>query len=82
MEAGLICISTDCISGPRELIQNKENGYLFGVGDVEELASILKSCLSGQRIILGKKAKNSVKRLSLPLIFEKWVNLIEQVRNS
>ncbi len=74
MYAGLACISSDCVSGPRELIDDGENGYLFPVGDEKILAEKLDKLLSSEDFcdIMGNRAKNTVERLKLPVICEKW----------
>ena len=38
MAIGLPCISTDCKTGPRDLIENGDNGYLVEVGDADAMA--------------------------------------------
>ena len=47
MAVGLVCVSTDCKTGPRDLIKDGENGFLVPVGDegamtkkIEEVASL------------------------------------------
>lgn len=42
MAVGLVCISTDCKTGPRDLIKDGENGFLVPVGDVEAMAESIK----------------------------------------
>ena len=81
MYAGLGCISSDCVSGPRELINDGENGFLFPVGDEKILAEKLDLLLSSEDIcaIMGSRAKESVKRLELPVICEKWYNCLRGV---
>ena len=42
MAVGLVCVSTDCKTGPRDLIKDGENGFLVPVGDVEAMAESIK----------------------------------------
>ena len=81
MYAGLGCISSDCVSGPRELINDGENGFLFPVGNEKILAEKLNLLLSSDEIcdIIGCRAKNTVKRLYLPVIVDKWYNCLRGV---
>ncbi len=43
MASRLICISTDCKTGPKDLIDDGINGFLVSVGDVSELASKIEN---------------------------------------
>ncbi|MBR5535131.1 MAG: glycosyltransferase family 4 protein [Clostridia bacterium] len=83
MYAGIGCISSDCVSGPSELINDGENGFLFPVGDEKALAGKLDLLLSSEEIcsIIGERAKETVKRLELPVICEKWYNCLRGVTN-
>lgn len=40
---GVACVSSDCPSGPRDMIDSGQNGWLYPVGDVKQLANILSS---------------------------------------
>lgn len=81
MYAGLGCISSDCVSGPGELIDDGVNGFLFPVGNEKILTEKLDLLLSSDEIcdIMGDRAKNTVKRLELPVIVEKWYNCLRGV---
>lgn len=81
MLAGLACVSSDCVSGPRELIHDGENGFLFPVGDADMLAEKLEWLLSSEELRndLGANAKNSVKRLELSTICDKWYEILKMV---
>lgn len=81
MLAGLSCVSSDCVSGPKELINDGENGFLFPVGDADILAEKLELLLSSQELRnnLGANAKNSVKRLELSTICDKWYEILKKV---
>lgn len=43
MAVGLVCVSTDCKTGPRDLIKDGENGFLVPVGDVDAMADKIKA---------------------------------------
>ena len=81
MYAGLACISSDCVSGPGELIEDGENGFLFEVGNTGMLAEKLRTVLDDERLRaeLGERAKTSVERLSVDKIFSKWKEITEQL---
>ncbi len=46
MAVGMVCISTDCKTGPCDMIQNGENGYLVKTGDVDSMAEAIKKVIS------------------------------------
>lgn len=48
MAMGVPCISTDCSTGPKDLIRNMENGILVPVGNIEELVSSIKTLYSNR----------------------------------
>lgn len=63
MAVGLPCISTDCKTGPRDLIDDGENGYLVPCGDAEALAEKIMqvfSMTSEEQRLLGQKARNKI----------------------
>lgn len=51
----LICdkfiISSDCPTGPKEILKNESCGKLFKVGDYKKLAEILEKCICDNRVI-------------------------------
>ena len=63
MASGLPCISTDCKTGPRDLVDDGENGYLVPCGDSKALAEkILRifSMSSDEQKAMGQKARDKV----------------------
>lgn len=79
MLAGDVCISSDCVSGPKELIENEVNGFLFPVQDVEALTKLLQEVCNNADNYLkscGKNASESVRRLELDSIVDKWEKLL------
>jgi GalNAc-alpha-(1->4)-GalNAc-alpha-(1->3)-diNAcBac-PP-undecaprenol alpha-1,4-N-acetyl-D-galactosaminyltransferase len=60
MASGLVCISTNCRTGPKDLIDNGVNGFLTKVGDIESMAEvILKACrmTREESARMGKRAR-------------------------
>ncbi|GGZ92289.1 hypothetical protein DC083_02370 [Ignatzschineria ureiclastica] len=49
MMRGIPCISSDCPVGPREIIQPNINGWLFKVGEEEELINIMQEVIDNKR---------------------------------
>lgn len=46
MSVPLACISSDCIAGPGDIIQNGTNGLLFKTGDEKELCNAIKRLIN------------------------------------
>lgn len=84
---GLICISTDCpCGGPKFLIEDNKNGFLFKVKDKDELVKIMKKVLNeltlNQLDEISTNAKQSVQNLSEEKINIKWYDFIKKISNS
>ncbi len=86
MAIGLPCISTNCPTGPKDLITDNENGYLVPVGDSEALASRLLDIIEmtpEQRKAMGEKArKTMIEQFNSEIIAQKWEELIFQLARS
>lgn len=79
MLAGDICISSNCVSGPKELIENGVNGFLFPVQNVDALTKLLQEvCNNAEKYLntCGYNAIESVRRLELEEIVNKWEKLL------
>lgn len=62
MACGVPVVSTDCPTGPNELIVDGENGFLVPIGDVNKIAERIEELIS-QPILAAKmtaKAQNSI----------------------
>lgn len=79
MAFGLPCISTDCPTGPSELIDNGVNGFLIPLGSRERLRINLLELMANEelRLNIGEKALLSVSKYHIDQISEQWVPLIE-----
>lgn len=81
MYAGDLCIASDCISGPRELIDNRENGWLFDIGNIEQLADIIEECIEHEENLeaVRTRAEASVRRLYIEENILKWEAAVRAV---
>ena len=78
MSFGLPCISTDCPSGPSEIIKNNENGYLIEVNNRIQLEGQMTNLMNNQRLCLefSAKALLSIDKYKLQEIYKHWEILI------
>ena len=80
---GLPCISSNCDYGPSLLIRHNKNGFLFEVGNVNELSECLKLLMGNEelRIQFGTIAKESVNHLNIKVVGKIWIKEIEVLIN-
>ncbi len=80
MAAGVACISTDCPTGPNEIIEHEKNGILVPVGDSNVLAGAMLSLASDSalREKYGEAAKKSVKKYQVNEGVESYFKLIDE----
>ena len=84
MALGLICVSTDCpCGGPRFLINNEIDGFLFKVQDKHELVSIVEKILLKMKdeelAEISKNARNKVIDFSEEKINAIWYEYIKKI---
>ncbi|NHF61540.1 glycosyltransferase family 4 protein [Flavobacteriaceae bacterium TP-CH-4] len=78
MHFGLACISTDCPTGPRELITDGENGYLIPVNDIKALENKLIFLMNNEQEIkrIGNAASIYTQKYQADRIVSKWEDLL------
>jgi len=78
MHMGLACISTDCPTGPSELITNGENGFLIEVKDQDALESGLNTLMNDNELIksFSVSAKKTVQRFNVDSVLKSWKRII------
>jgi GalNAc-alpha-(1->4)-GalNAc-alpha-(1->3)-diNAcBac-PP-undecaprenol alpha-1,4-N-acetyl-D-galactosaminyltransferase len=69
MSVPLACISSDCVAGPSEIIENGENGLLVEPGNINDLASALDRLIEDPA--LRKKIALNALKVRETLCFEK-----------
>lgn len=78
MACGVPCVSFNCPSGPRDIINNEKDGFLINLGDhsdfIKRLDEITENIELRKR--LGDTAKQSIKKFSSELISEKLNKLV------
>ena len=60
MAVGIPCISTNCVAGPSEIIENYENGILVEVDNVEEMIIAMSQIIEDKKL-RKKLATNAAK---------------------
>lgn len=63
MASRLICISTNCKTGPRDLIDNGVNGFLIETGNVDELENLIYKVVTLSEEKKGKIADKARSRI-------------------
>ncbi len=78
MAEGLACVSFDCETGPRELIEHAKSGWLVAPGDRAALADALATLAqdAGLRARLGAGARQAAARYALPAVVHQWNRLL------
>lgn len=80
LACGTPVISTNCISGPSEIIKDEYNGYLVKLGDVIGLTKKIENLITGEENynIMKNNTVKSVEKFNVISIVKEWENLIEE----
>jgi GalNAc-alpha-(1->4)-GalNAc-alpha-(1->3)-diNAcBac-PP-undecaprenol alpha-1,4-N-acetyl-D-galactosaminyltransferase len=81
MACGLPVLAADCLSGPRDIIEDGVNGVLVATEDVDALAAGLDALMSdpAQRQQLAQNAPQILDRFGVEQVMGMWANEIERV---
>ncbi len=74
MSCGLPPVSFDCPFGPREIIKDREDGFLVENGNVKALAEKICFLIENEEIRkeIGQKARTNVERFKIERIMTQW----------
>lgn len=78
MSRGVYCISSDCDTGPRDIIQPGVNGDLFPVGDVSELTRLMKNITSNAEIPDQDLIIQSVEKMEIETYTTRLLSVLEK----
>jgi glycosyltransferase involved in cell wall biosynthesis len=80
MILNVFIISSNCKTGPKEILQNGKCGDLFEVGDVEELSNKIEYALKNEEYVKNKikKVSESLKRFDKDFSLNNLVDIIEK----
>lgn len=77
---GIPCISSDCNSGPSEMIQHKENGFLFETNNQKQLEIQMIELMENDSLCLkfSSNAIQSTAKYHATEVYKKWHSLVFQ----
>jgi glycosyltransferase involved in cell wall biosynthesis len=80
MACGVPCVAFDCPTGPSEIIQNGENGFLIPCFEEEEFVKQAKKLLTDEHLrkAMAKKAFQSVEKFQREKIMQQWEELLQK----
>lgn len=81
MACGIPCVSFNCDYGPREIIVDGVTGMLVEEGNVEKLAEAILWMIEhhDERVNMGKKACEEIKKYRVDIIMQNWVKLFDEL---
>lgn len=83
MMRGIPCIASDCPTGPREIIQDNINGWLYPPDQEDKCRRILQEILDEKRILPPQdQIQKSVEKFSDEIVIKKFINTLKlQINN-
>lgn len=78
---GIPSISFDIRTGPREIIKDKEDGYLIEKNNINQLAKYMNSLMNNNRLReeMSKKAFDNSYKFDVHYVCEMWNELINEI---
>jgi glycosyltransferase involved in cell wall biosynthesis len=82
---GIPSISTDCrIGGPKDMIEDNENGFLIPVGDVDALAQVMGKVLQSKNVQerISDESRKICNELDVEIIGNNWIEFLSSITSS
>lgn len=81
MGYGCACVAFDCLTGPRDIINNGVDGILVKPENITDLTCAIQKLVDNPelRLSFGSKAKNIVKQLDINILSKKWISIFDSI---
>lgn len=79
MSYGIPCISSDCESGPQDIIKNGVNGFLYPPGNLDEFTILLNKIIAKSITISSQDIKESISEFYDSIYYENINKAIQSV---
>jgi GalNAc-alpha-(1->4)-GalNAc-alpha-(1->3)-diNAcBac-PP-undecaprenol alpha-1,4-N-acetyl-D-galactosaminyltransferase len=81
MHFGLACVSSDCPTGPAELIKDGENGFLVPMNDIKTMGEKLTNLMENPSKLeeFGKKSILAVQQYDEESVAKQWKAIVERL---
>lgn len=79
---GIYCISSNCETGPEDIIMSNINGELYPAGDIVRLKNELQEIVDGKRLPDQNKMKSSINHLYLDTYSQRLLSTIKNIECS
>ena len=77
LSRGLPCISSNCPTGPDDLIINGFNGFLYDINDYQKLREILNDFIEGKVDFKTKDVKSSLDNYYDPKYINRFIKYLK-----
>lgn len=75
---GVPVVSSNCPTGPEDIVQDGKNGFLYGLGEPEQLAKCVENIKQIHRNYSAEEISETVQMFRANKYVERFINLIEE----
>jgi UDP-D-galactose:(glucosyl)LPS alpha-1,6-D-galactosyltransferase len=82
LNRGVPCLSSDCPTGPRDIITHGENGWLYPLNGITQLTALLQQIIDDPEILPNPKlVKKSAQQFTTKVVIDKMRNVFLKEEN-